>query len=82
MPMDYFVWVLVGTHRSFVVDCGFTAAISAQRKHTYLRDPVEALNLLGIRPDEVTEVILTHLHYAGNSCPVRSNPRGAARPHR
>ena len=63
MPMDYFVWVLVGTHRSFVVDCGFTATISAQRKRTYLRDPVEALNLLGIRPDEVTDVILTHLHY-------------------
>jgi glyoxylase-like metal-dependent hydrolase (beta-lactamase superfamily II) len=63
MPMDYFVWVLVGTHRSFVVDCGFTATISAQRKRTYLRDPVEALTLLGIRPDEVTDVILTHLHY-------------------
>jgi len=63
MPMDYFVWVLVGGDRSLLVDCGFTAAISAQRKRTYLRDPVEALSLLDIRPDEVTDVILTHLHY-------------------
>lgn len=63
MPMDYFVWAVVGPERRFVVDCGFTAEISARRKRTYLRDPVEALNLLDIRADDVTDVILTHLHY-------------------
>jgi glyoxylase-like metal-dependent hydrolase (beta-lactamase superfamily II) len=63
MPMDYFVWVVVGPERRFVVDCGFTAEVSARRKRTYLRDPVEALKLLDIRADEISDVILTHLHY-------------------
>src|SRR6201988_353840 len=63
MPMDYFVWVVVGPDRRFVVDCGFTAEISARRKRTYLRDPVEELKLLDISADDVTDVILTHLHY-------------------
>jgi glyoxylase-like metal-dependent hydrolase (beta-lactamase superfamily II) len=63
MPMDYFVWVVVGQERRFLVDCGFTAEISARRKRTYLRDPVEALKLLSIRADDVTDVVLTHLHY-------------------
>jgi glyoxylase-like metal-dependent hydrolase (beta-lactamase superfamily II) len=63
MPMDYFVWVVIGPDRRFVVDCGFTAEISARRKRTYLRDPVEALKLLDISADDVTDVILTHLHY-------------------
>jgi glyoxylase-like metal-dependent hydrolase (beta-lactamase superfamily II) len=63
MPMDYFVWVVVGPEHCFVVDCGFTAEISARRKRTYLRDPVEALGLLGIHAGDVTDVILTHLHY-------------------
>lgn len=63
MPMDYFVWVVVGPERRFVIDCGFTAEISARRKRTYLRDPVQALTLLDIHSDDVTDVILTHLHY-------------------
>jgi glyoxylase-like metal-dependent hydrolase (beta-lactamase superfamily II) len=63
MPMDYFVWVLIGPEQRFVVDCGFTAEIATQRKRTFLRDPVEALKLLDINADDVTDVILTHLHY-------------------
>ena len=63
MPMDYFVWMVVGPERRFVVDCGFTAEIAARRKRTYLRDPVEALQLLGVHADDVTDVVLTHLHY-------------------
>jgi glyoxylase-like metal-dependent hydrolase (beta-lactamase superfamily II) len=63
MPMDYFVWMVIGPERRFVVDCGFTAEIAARRKRTYLRDPVEALQLLGVHADDVTDVVLTHLHY-------------------
>jgi glyoxylase-like metal-dependent hydrolase (beta-lactamase superfamily II) len=63
MPMDYFVWMVVGPERRFAVDCGFTAEIAARRKRTYLRDPVEALQLLGVHADDVTDVVLTHLHY-------------------
>jgi glyoxylase-like metal-dependent hydrolase (beta-lactamase superfamily II) len=63
MPMDYFVWVIRGEGRLFLVDTGFTAEVAKQRKREHLRCPIEALSLLGIRPEDVTEVIQTHLHY-------------------
>ncbi len=63
MPMDYFVWAAVGPERSFVIDTGFTAEVAARRKRTYLRCPAEALRLVGVDPDTVQDVIITHLHY-------------------
>lgn len=63
MAMDYFVWVIRGAGRAIVVDSGFTAEVAAQRKRTYLRDPIEALGLVGVDADEVRDVVLTHLHY-------------------
>jgi glyoxylase-like metal-dependent hydrolase (beta-lactamase superfamily II) len=63
MPMDYFCWLAVSDERRFVIDCGFTEEVSAQRKRTYLRNPVDALELLGVRAGDVEDVIITHLHY-------------------
>jgi glyoxylase-like metal-dependent hydrolase (beta-lactamase superfamily II) len=63
MPMDYFCWLAIGDQRRFVIDCGFTAEVSARRKRTYLRNPVDALKLFDIAAEEVEDVILTHLHY-------------------
>ncbi|MBN8994910.1 MAG: N-acyl homoserine lactonase family protein [Rhizobiales bacterium] len=63
MPMDYFFWLAIGGGRTFVIDCGFTAEVAAERKRTYLRNPVDALKLFGIAADAVEDVILTHLHY-------------------
>ena len=63
MPMDYFCWLAVGDERRFVIDCGFTEEVSAQRKRTYLRNPVDALELLGVSAADVEDVIITHLHY-------------------
>ena len=34
-----------------------------KRKRTFLRDPIEALKLVGVDGDTVQDVILTHLHY-------------------
>lgn len=63
MAMDYFFWLIVGDGRRYVVDCGFTEAVSAARRRDYLRNPVDALKLFGIDAAEVEDVILTHLHY-------------------
>lgn len=63
MPMDYFVWAIVGRDRSFVVDLGFDAAEAAKRKRQHLRTPAEGLQLLGLDASTVEEVILTHMHY-------------------
>jgi glyoxylase-like metal-dependent hydrolase (beta-lactamase superfamily II) len=68
MPMDYFVWAIVGPDRSVVIDVGFNAEVAKQRGRTHLRCPVEALRLVGVDPARVEDVIVTHLHYdhAGN----------------
>src|SRR6202046_3746950 len=63
MPMDYFCWLAISDERRFVIDCGFTEEVSAQRKRTYLRNPVDALELLGVRAADVEDFIITHLHY-------------------
>jgi glyoxylase-like metal-dependent hydrolase (beta-lactamase superfamily II) len=63
MPMDYYVWAAVSPERTFIIDTGFTAETAARRARKFLRDPIAALNLLGIDPDAVNDVILTHLHY-------------------
>ena len=52
MPMDYFVWVARGGGRTFVIDTGFNAEVSARRKRTFLRCPVEGLAALGIDADD------------------------------
>ena len=68
MPMDYFVWVIRGVDRTWLVDTGFNRAAADARKRTFLRCPIESLSHLGLRPQDVTDVIVTHLHYdhAGN----------------
>lgn len=63
MPMDYFVWLIRNSQRTFVVDTGFNAAMAAKRKREHLRSPSEGLALLGVNVAEVEDVILTHLHY-------------------
>ncbi len=68
MPMDYFVWAIVGDAHTVVVDTGFTSAVALLRGRAHLRCPAEALELVGIRADDVQDVVITHMHYdhAGN----------------
>jgi glyoxylase-like metal-dependent hydrolase (beta-lactamase superfamily II) len=68
MPMDYFVWVVRNAERTILVDTGFSARQAKERGRTLLRCPIESLSLLGIAPEDIQDVVLTHLHYdhAGN----------------
>jgi glyoxylase-like metal-dependent hydrolase (beta-lactamase superfamily II) len=68
MPLDYFVWAIVGEGRKFVVDTGFGAAEAKARGRELLRSPGDGLRAIGIDPAEVEDVIVTHMHYdhAGN----------------
>src|SRR5207253_11409051 len=52
----------------FVVDTGFAEEAALRRGRELLRSPAEALRLLQMDASQVTDVILTHLHYdhAGN----------------
>lgn len=68
MPMDFFVWAVVGRDRVFLVDTGSAATTMAVRGHTHLRAPIDGLRAIGVEPGTVTDVITTHLHWdhAGN----------------
>jgi len=68
MPMDYFVWVAVHAGLAVLIDMGFGEQAAARRRRELLCDPIAALADLGIDPQGVQDVVLTHLHYdhAGN----------------
>ncbi|TEA76928.1 N-acyl homoserine lactonase family protein [Allopusillimonas ginsengisoli] len=68
MPLDYYVWLLRSPSRTILVDTGFNKAGAAARNRQQLRCPIEALQLLGVAPADIDDVIITHLHYdhAGN----------------
>jgi glyoxylase-like metal-dependent hydrolase (beta-lactamase superfamily II) len=66
--LDYFVWVLRRGARTWLVDTGFAQEAADRRKRNLLRNPADALPLIGLDANRITDVILTHLHYdhAGN----------------
>lgn len=63
MPMDYYVWAVVGPERTWVVDAGFGELDATERGRTLVRTVTAALGLVDIDAPAVTDVILTHLHY-------------------
>lgn len=68
MPMDFFVWLLSSGDRTVLVDTGFNAQTAAKRQRDLIRCPIQALSTLGVAASDISDVILTHLHYdhAGN----------------
>ena len=68
MPLDYYVWAIVGGGRHWVLDTGFDAAMAVQRRRQLLRPVGEGLQAIGIEPATVQDVIISHMHYdhAGN----------------
>lgn len=62
-PLAYFVWVITGPSGTFLVDTGFDRAMAEKRGRQILTPVAEGLTALGIAPDTVGNVIVTHLHY-------------------
>lgn len=63
MPLDYFVWVIVGRARTFLFDTGFDQRVADQRGRQLLRPVGDGLRLIGIQPDAVEDIIVSHLHF-------------------
>lgn len=61
--MDYFIWVLRRGADVILVDTGYDDAEAAARNRPIRLNPHEALRPLGLRPEDITTVIVTHLHY-------------------
>jgi glyoxylase-like metal-dependent hydrolase (beta-lactamase superfamily II) len=69
MPLDYYVWVIKANERSIVVDTGFDSGQAASRGRTLIRPVAEGLAAIDVDPNEVRDVVITHMHYdhAGNA---------------
>jgi glyoxylase-like metal-dependent hydrolase (beta-lactamase superfamily II) len=63
MPMDFFVWAIVGDNAVVLVDTGSAPETMTARGHEHLRSPVTALADIEIVPADVTDIITTHLHW-------------------
>ena len=63
MPLDYFVWAIRGNGRTFILDTGFESEVGQRRQREILRSPGEGLACIGIDPDAVEDVIVSHMHY-------------------
>ncbi len=68
MALDYFVWAIIGENRTFLLDTGFDEPMGKKRGRQIVRPVGEGLRAIGIEPDSVQDVIISHMHYdhAGN----------------
>jgi glyoxylase-like metal-dependent hydrolase (beta-lactamase superfamily II) len=68
MPLDLYVWILRNRQRTVLVDTGFSERAAVERNHTIDFNPVDGLARLGLPPETVEDVVITHLHFdhAGN----------------
>lgn len=61
--MDYFMWVLRRGEEVILVDTGYDDAEAADRDRPIRMNPHEALAPLGLNAEDITTLIVTHLHY-------------------
>ena len=62
-PLDYFVWAITGPGGPFIVDTGFNEKMAQKRKRDLVKPIGEGLKAIGIDPDKVENIIVSHLHY-------------------
>ncbi|WP_327672773.1 MULTISPECIES: N-acyl homoserine lactonase family protein [unclassified Streptomyces] len=70
--MDYFYWLVRNPFRTVLVDCGYDRSRGERRgmfaSHEPGTDPLDVLGLVGVTPESVDHVVLSHLHldHVGN----------------
>ena len=68
MPLDYYVWAIVGAGRTVIVDTGFDENAARLRGRQLVRPVAAGLEAVGISPEQVEHIVISHMHYdhAGN----------------
>ena len=68
-PLDYFVWAIVGAAGTIIVDTGFDKPVGDRRGRQIVTPVPEGLAALGIAPDAIKDVIISHMHFdhSGNT---------------
>ena len=74
LDIDYYFWVIIDGARVFLLDTGFAPEVGDRRRRAHYTTPAQVLPELGIAPDDVTAIVITHAHWdhIGN---VRQFPR-------
>lgn len=61
--IDYFMWLLRSGDQVILIDSGYDDEEARLRDRPIRRDPGDALAPFGLKPDDITELVVTHLHY-------------------
>ena len=61
--LDFYVWVAKRSDRVFMIDTGTGEETAKRRRDQFIRAPADAIKLLGLDPEKLEDVILTHIHY-------------------
>ena len=61
--MAYYFWLLQSPDRTVLVDTGFDPAAGVRRGRRVLVEPLTALARIGVEPEEVSTVLVSHFHY-------------------
>jgi glyoxylase-like metal-dependent hydrolase (beta-lactamase superfamily II) len=62
-PLDYFVWVIMNRERAILVDTGFDPDVGKKRGRTVVTPVADGLKALGLDPDQLDTVVISHMHY-------------------
>ena len=62
-PLDFFVWAIVGPSGAIIVDTGFDQAMGRRRQREIVKPVRDGLLALGVAPESVGNVIVSHMHY-------------------
>lgn len=63
MQLDFMMWLIQGNGRVIAVDTGFGRTVGERRGRHVDLTAAEAARQVGVAPEQVTDVVLTHLHY-------------------
>lgn len=65
LTLSFSFWVVANEQRTMLVDTGFTTETAHRRGRTTMnvRDPREAVGDLGLDPDAIDDIFVTHLHF-------------------
>jgi glyoxylase-like metal-dependent hydrolase (beta-lactamase superfamily II) len=61
--MSYYVWLVVSDAGAVVFDTGYTRQKAEAMGRQYFGTPPELLRRLGVEPDQVTQLVLSHFHF-------------------
>jgi len=63
LDIDYYFWVIKDRQGVFLIDTGFAPEAGDRRGRVHYTTPAEALPGLGIAPEDVTAIVITHAHW-------------------